>query len=347
MKWRTTIAVALSLLLPGVEAWAQERAVLWRRCEVVERVSYERSIASCTVLIELGGESEQRLAMAYYFRADANEQLGKTESAIADYTEALRLNPWFADALRRRGAAYMERKDHDRALADFSAMVRVDPSNSNAYFLRGTVYMARDQYAAAIPEFDEAIRLNPSDWESFEKRAAALEKLGQYESARKDRDHAVNISPGWQTLGCSYAKELEEALSYCNRALQLDPNFHPALVVRANWYRGAGRLEAAIADYDLALKIKPDEAYVYALRGVARLRAGQLDGAITDFDALLERANRQSKEPYIDRRSTALYGRGIARHRKGDIAGGAVDIAAAKAIERGIAEIMAREGVSP
>lgn len=347
MRWCATISVALALLLSTSGAWAQDRAELWRRCEAVERVSYERSIASCTTLIELGGEHEQRLAIAYYFRADSNDQLGKTESAIADYTEALRLNPWFADALRRRGAAYMERKDYDRALADFSAMVRVDASNAKAYFLRGSVYMAREQYATAIPEFDEAIRLNSSDWESFEKRAAALEKLGQSESARRDRDHAVSISPAWQTLGCAYAKELEEALNYCNRALQLDSNFHPARVVRANLYRGAGRLEAAIADYDVALKIKPDEAYIHALRGVARLRADQLDAAIADFNALLERADRQSKEPYIDRRSTALYGRGIARHRKGDIAGGAVDIAAAKAIESGIVEIMAREGVSP
>lgn len=344
------LLLSMSLALAALPALAQDdRAALWRRCEGVERVSYERSIASCTALIELGGETEQRLAIAHYFRADLNDQLGKTEGAIVDYTEALRLNPWFADALSRRGAIYVRKSDYDRALADFSAMVRVDPSNAKAYFLRGTVYMAREQYATAIPEFDEAIRLNPLDWESFEKRGGALEKLGQSENGRRDREHAVSISPAWQTLGCAYAKEFDEALNYCNRALELDPNFHGALVVRANWYRGAGRLEAAIVDCDLALKIKPDEAYVHALRGIARLRAGQLDAAIIDFNALLERANRQSAEArWIDFRSKALYGRGIARHRKGDAAGGAEDIAAAEAIESGIAKIMARdEGVTP
>jgi tetratricopeptide (TPR) repeat protein len=65
-------------------------------------------------------------------------------------------------------------------------------------------------------------------------------------------------------------------------------------------------------------------------------QAGRLDAAIADYDAALRR------DPKI---AESLYGRGIARQRKGDTAGGDADIAAAKAVKPDIAEVMAKYGV--
>ena len=45
------------------------------------------------------------------------------------------------------------------------------------------------------------------------------------------------------------------------------------------------------------------------------------------------------------RQSTSLYGRGVARQRKGDAEGGAADIAAAVKIKSDIARDMARYGL--
>jgi hypothetical protein len=63
---------------------------------------------------------------------------------------------------------------------------------------------------------------------------------------------------------------------------------------------------------------------------------GQLDDAIKDYDAALK------ADPKI---AESLYGRGIAKVRKGDAAGGNGDIAAAKALNPGIADMMDRLGV--
>lgn len=66
------------------------------------------------------------------------------------------------------------------------------------------------------------------------------------------------------------------------------------------------------------------------------LKLGNLDAAIADYDAAL------NAKPQLD---SALYCRGLAKRRKGDIEGAERDIAAAKTITAGIADRFAHYGV--
>ena len=73
-------------------------------------------------------------------------------------------------------------------------------------------------------------------------------------------------------------------------------------------------------------------------RGFAYLRLSRLDDAVADYDEALRRNPKQAG---------SLYGRGLAKLKKGDAVGGDADIAAAKAIQGDIAEEFARYGVTP
>jgi Flp pilus assembly protein TadD len=64
--------------------------------------------------------------------------------------------------------------------------------------------------------------------------------------------------------------------------------------------------------------------------------ATRLDDAVRDFDAALELAPKTA---------SSLYGRGVAKIRRGDTAGGNADVAAAKAIQANITEEMAGYGI--
>ena len=65
---------------------------------------------------------------------------------------------------------------------------------------------------------------------------------------------------------------------------------------------------------------------------------GRYDEAIADYDASLQ----------IDAsKVTSLYGRGMAKRRKGDYAGGNIDIAAAKATKASVIGEFARYGLLP
>jgi tetratricopeptide (TPR) repeat protein len=72
----------------------------------------------------------------------------------------------------------------------------------------------------------------------------------------------------------------------------------------------------------------PNDAASFDSRGLTYLKMKQWELAIADYNSALR---IDGKMP------TALYGRGIAKLKKGDLAGGNADVAAAKAAEPNIA----------
>ena len=58
---------------------------------------------------------------------------GDNDSAIADYNEAIRLDPKISRGLSSTGAvAYMHKGDNDRAIADYNEAIRLDPKDDDA-----------------------------------------------------------------------------------------------------------------------------------------------------------------------------------------------------------------------
>ena len=71
-------------------------------------------------------------------------------------------------------------------------------------------------------------------------------------------------------------------------------------------------------------------------RGLIYLKMGQFDSAISDYSSALR------IEPKM---ASALYGRGLARIKKGDTAGGTADVEAAKKLETKVADDFSSYGV--
>ena len=57
---------------------------------------------------------------------------GDYDSAIDDYTQAIRLNPNDVEALIARGIAYTDKDDFVKAIDDFEAVLRISPTNGIA-----------------------------------------------------------------------------------------------------------------------------------------------------------------------------------------------------------------------
>src|SRR5882762_2996649 len=97
------------------------------------------------------------------------------------------------------------------------------------------------------------------------------------------------------------------------------------------------RLEEALADCNEALRLAPDDPGSLDSRGFTYLKLGRFEQAIVDYNAALARSPREPG---------SLYGRGLARLRaQRDPDGGRADLAAAKALDPGIAEEFARYGL--
>jgi Tetratricopeptide repeat len=86
----------------------------------------DRNIAGCTRIVEDDAEGDTMRAVAYVARGLAWQAKGDLDHALADYTDAIRLNPRDALAYNNRGLLWREKGDADRAIADLTA-IRVDP----------------------------------------------------------------------------------------------------------------------------------------------------------------------------------------------------------------------------
>ena len=97
---------------------------------------YDHAIADYSQAIQL----DPNLAAAYNNRGDAWRAKGDFVHATADFDRAIKLSPQFALAYDNRGLVSYQKQDYDRAIADFNAAIQLDPNNAHAYNNRGNAY---------------------------------------------------------------------------------------------------------------------------------------------------------------------------------------------------------------
>jgi lipoprotein NlpI len=98
---------------------------------------------------------------AFYARGAAYYGKGDLDRAIADYDEAIRLNPKDKNAFIYRSVAYRAMGNLDRAIADCDRIVQLDPENAYAYRARAMVYWQSGSFSKSLTDLDQAIRLDP------------------------------------------------------------------------------------------------------------------------------------------------------------------------------------------
>jgi Flp pilus assembly protein TadD len=88
----------------------------------------DQTIASCTQDIQSGTFSGHNLTAAYINRGNAFIAKGQYDLAIADYTQALHIDPNDASAYNNRGLAYHSKGQDDLAIADYTQALRINPN---------------------------------------------------------------------------------------------------------------------------------------------------------------------------------------------------------------------------
>ena len=119
-------------------------------------------------------------------RGDSAFENGDYAAAITAYTDALALNPNFAEAYNDRGIAYYRRDELDRAIADYERALALRPDYVNALTNHAVAIFDRAAYDTVIAETSRAIALDPADDLAFVYRGNAYQRKGDYERALGD-----------------------------------------------------------------------------------------------------------------------------------------------------------------
>jgi tetratricopeptide (TPR) repeat protein len=168
-------------------------------------------------------------------RAGTYQHMGDRQKALADYTEAIQLDPEDPDAYFSRATFYLGNEGHvpasdiAKGVDDLTAMIQLKPSK-NAYIYRGYSYTRIGEDEKALADYTEMIRLKANYGGLYYAWAMASYQKKDWSNAIPDLDMAVDlytkandgsVANALELRGSAYYhnKEWEKALTDFNRVI--------------------------------------------------------------------------------------------------------------------------------
>jgi tetratricopeptide (TPR) repeat protein len=306
-------------------------------------------------------------------RANAYEELGQYDQALADTDQILKLGHKDVDTRLQRANIFTVRGDPASAAAEAEAMMRENPKDEYAFVAAAKTFAALGQPDKAMAAFDRAIAVHPYGYiylnrEQVRPWSGVTDRLADLDAGLKvDPDNpAIQMEKARLLVRSGNAKGALDILDRVKR----DPDDLRAGVERAVLLYKAGRtgdatsllqqlhsqaksaqllnalcwaqatedvmLDAALQDCREALKLDPSAGSYLDSLGMVLLKLGKLDEALQAYNEAIAKEHG----------AASLMGRSFVYRRKGDQARADADAAAARRLSHGIDDTFADYGLT-
>jgi tetratricopeptide (TPR) repeat protein len=162
------------------------------------------------------------------------------------------------------------------ALADFFEAIRLSPRFAEAYANGGVIREELEDFAGALADYNTALSLNHRLSDLHARRAGVLCSLGDEAAARADCYLALAgnglSAAAHANLGAALhlAKCFSGAIAAYSRALELDPGLCWVFVQRGNAHHHCGNWQGMYEDYRRAFSLDAGIAARVAVRTLVR-----------------------------------------------------------------------------
>jgi tetratricopeptide (TPR) repeat protein len=273
----------------------------------------DQVILACTEVIATRGIPTKQLADAYNNRGIAHANKRQFDLAIADYTQALTVDPSNEAAFNNRAARFLVKRDYRQAIADYSETIKLDKDAIGAYWGRGIAYSQEGNFQNAIADYIAVIRIDPTGgiygYGAYMGLGHAYVATKEFQKAIETYTRAMEkvVTPTAFFLerGLVYRQlhDIADSASDYNEALRRDPKltiggpYDPQITdqspielkyalaykVLGNGFLADGDNTSAIAMYDEAIKLYPQYAAAINNRGVGLLNMMEYTNALIQF----------------------------------------------------------------
>ena len=174
------------------------------------------------------------------------------EKAVPHLQKAIALYPNFTEAELKLGAAYMDLGAWDKAEQTLQTVIQIDPKAGNAYFALGEVYRREKKYDQATTILEAGLVIEP--------RSAQ----GHFTLARVYWEKVSGVKDESQ-----WRPPLEKSYQEVKQAIDLDPNFAAAHLLKGNLLFKVRRAEDALKEFDEYLRLEPNGEFASQTRDLA------------------------------------------------------------------------------
>jgi tetratricopeptide (TPR) repeat protein len=214
------------------------------------------------------------------------------KGAVADFDQALKLDPAKVDAYLERGASKLMLGDRDGGMADYNQAAKIDRNNTATLLKLADALQMKDP-KAAIAYYNQVIALDPKNEEAYKGIADVHWIHQEYDETIAAYDRLIAVDPkdwyayGVRAMAKSAKGDLDGALADYGQDILLEPTDFNAFHNRADLKLKKGDLAGAAADLNQAISLGMRDAYVYRERADLRKTLGDLDGALADYNQVV------------------------------------------------------------
>ena len=102
------------------------------------------------------------------------------------YLPVINADPTQQVAIIQRGYCWRKLDRFESAIDDYSAAIRHAPENIRAYNNRAYCFAKLDRFLAAIDDYSVVISLDPTNSHAYHNRGVSYDKVGSYDKAIAD-----------------------------------------------------------------------------------------------------------------------------------------------------------------
>ena len=173
-------------------------------------IAFERAVEHFTREIQ-----RNPTATNYLCRGNLLRREREYDRAIADMTQAIRLDARYTDAYRARSIVWGLKGEYDKAIADISEAIRLNPESESAahriaesrlLYGRGLSWANKADHDQAIADFTQSIRLDPKFAPAYWLRGECWRLKGDQAKAEADFQQAARLGykPDTSAKGMSF-----------------------------------------------------------------------------------------------------------------------------------------------
>jgi tetratricopeptide (TPR) repeat protein len=206
---------------------------------------------------------------------------GKEKEAIIQFSNAIKIDPRYADAHFELAKAYLKEGSAMGAYTELSRTVLLDPKNVEARLDLGQMLLAGHAYEKSLEQANAILAIDPKNADAWGLKSGIAMANHDHAEALKDIQQALQYDPNRANfhaeLGLIQSSEpatAKDAEAQVEQAVKLDPKNAPAHLLLSGLLQRKGDTAGAIREAQAATQADPKNIRAWVALGALNYQAG-------------------------------------------------------------------------